>query len=63
MLWGQENRFPETEVIGPYYSEVDGVDGITFIRLLEFWLDPSILQLKGFLYYILPNIQGQLFEK
>lgn len=37
MLWGQENRFLETGVTGPFYSEVAEVGGITFTRPLELW--------------------------
>lgn len=63
MLWGQENRFLETRITGAFYSEVAEMHGITFARPLELCLDPSILQLKEFLYYIWPTLMAQLFEK
>lgn len=40
--WGQENSFPETGLIGPFYSEVAELSGIICTRPLELRLDPRI---------------------
>lgn len=42
-IWGWENSFPETGLIGPFHGEVAEVNAVTRTRPSELRLDPRIL--------------------